>query len=346
MRRALNDRHRSIATQDKRTHMPKAIQNICDAALAGRALLAEEALALIPLLPSHLSAIVAAAGLTLGPERFTCGIINAKSGRCTENCAFCAQSRHHETHTPAYPLVSEEVLLRRANALAKCGIKRMGIVTAGVGLGKKDFELVCAAARRIRREVGIELCASLGALTTEKARGLREAGFGSYHHNLETARSFYPSVCSTQDYEARCNTVLCAKEAGMRVCSGALFGLGESFAQRVELSQTLQELQVDSIPVNFLMPIPGTPLESARPLNAAEGLSILALLRLMHPRRDIVLCGGRTTTLGAWDSLGLFSCANGVMVGDYLTEKGGALERDMALVRDLVGFRRGADVAE
>ncbi|MDR2244764.1 MAG: biotin synthase BioB [Burkholderiales bacterium] len=325
--------------------MPDPIHDICNAALAGHALSAEDALKLIPLFSSRLTTVIAIAGLTSGAKRFTCGIINAKSGRCTEDCAFCAQSRHHKTDAPAYPLISEEALLRRARELVERGITRMGIVTAGAGLSRRDFEHVCVAARRIRQEVNIELCASLGTLTPERAWKLKESGFSSYHHNLETARSFYPSICSTHDYQTRCDTVLCAREAGLRVCSGGLFGLGESWAQRIELAQTLQELQVDSIPVNFLMPIPGTPLESTPPLNATEGLGILALLRLMHPERDIVICGGRTTTLSAWDRLGLLSCANGMMVGDYLTEKGSPFERDLTLAHDLADLDRRTHVA-
>ena len=321
--------------------MPDLVQDICGAVLAGRALSAEEALSLIPLFSSRLATIIAAAGLASRPERFTCGIINAKSGRCIEDCAFCAQSRSHRTTAPIYPLIAKELLLQRAHELAGYGIRRMGIVIAGTGPGDEDFERICEAACRIRQEVNIELCASLGMLTQAQAEKLKTAGFSSYHHNLETARSFYPSICSTQDYQARCDTVLRARDAGLRVCSGGLFGLGESWAQRIELAQTLQELRVDSIPVNFLMPIPGTPLESARPLNASEGLGIVALLCLMHPQRDIVLCGGRASTLGAWDRLALFSCANGMMIGDYLTEKGSPFERDLALVRDLVELDRG-----
>ena len=325
--------------------MPDPILKICDAALAGRALSAVEALELTPLLSSRLPALMAAAGLIAGPERFTCGIINAKSGRCTEDCAFCAQSRYHKTNTPVYPLVTREALLGRARELAGRGVTRMGIVTSGAGPSREDFARICAAARQIRQEVDIELCASLGALSPDKAQQLKEAGFSSYHHNLETARSFYPSICGTHDYQVRCDTVLRAREAGLRVCSGGLFGLGESWAQRIELAQTLQEMQVDSIPVNFLMPIPGTGTESAKPLDAAEGLGILALLRLMHPERDIVICGGRASTLGAWDRLGLLSCANGMMVGDYLTEKGSPFERDLALTRDLAALDRGTHAA-
>ena len=322
--------------------MSDPLRDLCGAALAGRALTAAEALELIPYFSSRLPAIIAAAGLLAGfssaPKRFTCGIINAKSGRCSEDCAFCAQSRHHNSSAPVYPLVTNEALLARARDLAARGATRMGIVTSGAALGGKDFTRICAAARHIRQEVDIGLCASLGALDLARAQELKAAGFGSYHHNLESARSFYPSICSTHEYQRRCDTVLAAKEAGLSVCCGGLFGLGESWPQRIELAKTLQELDVDSIPVNFLMPIPGTRLESAQPLSAAEGLAILALLRLMHPERDIVICGGRGSTLGPWDRLALFSCANGMMVGDYLTEKGGQLERDMALDRDLAYF--------
>jgi len=320
--------------------MSDPLHDICNEALAGRALTAGKALRLVPLLFSRLPAIIAAAGLVSRPGRFTCGIINAKSGRCAEDCAFCAQSRHHKTNAPVYPLITEAALLARARELAGRGVTRMGIVTAGAGLGEKDFARICASARRIRQEVDIELCASLGALTPDRAEKLKEAGFGSYHHNLETARSFYPSICKTHDYQMRCDTVIRARGAGLRVCSGGLFGLGESWTQRIELAETLQELGVDSIPVNFLMPVPGTRLEASRPLEATEGLGILALLRLMHPERDIVLCGGRTTTLGDWDRLGLASCANGMMVGDYLTKKGGPFERDLALARGLADLAR------
>jgi biotin synthase len=320
--------------------MPDPIHKICNAALAGHALSATEALELIPLVSSHLPSLIAATGLIAGPERFTCGIINAKSGRCTEDCAFCAQSLYHKTNAPVYPLLAEEKLLGRASELAERGVTRMGIVVSGAGPSQEDFEHICAAARLIREEVNIELCASLGLLTLDKARQLKEAGFGSYHHNLETAHSFYPSICSTHDYQLRCDTVLRAREAGLRVCSGGIFGLGESWIQRIELAQTLKELHVDSIPVNFLMPVPGTGMESACPPDAAEGLGILALLRLMHPQRDIVVCGGRASTLGAWDRLGMFFCANGMMVGDYLTEKGSPLERDLALDHDLTVLGR------
>ena len=333
--------------------MSDPVRNALEAAMADRALSAPEALALLPLRGPRLTSVIALAGLIgsgvdspgtkTGPERFTCGIINAKSGRCSEDCAFCAQSRYHTTDTPVYPLLGEEALLCRARELAERGVRRMGIVTSGAGPGAADLDAICAAARRIRREAPIELCASLGLLTPARAAQLKDAGFTSYHHNLETARSFYPSICTTHDYRVRCDTVRTAKETGLRVCSGGLFGLGETWVQRVELADTLRELDVDSIPINFLMPIAGTGKADAPVLEAAEGLGILALFRLMHPKRDIVICGGRRTTLGDWDLLALLHCANGMMVGDYLTEKGSPFERDMALTRRLQDLDGGVE---
>lgn len=306
------------------------------AAVEGRPLIRDHALALAALLPKNAASVIAAAtASSVGQGRFACGIINAKSGRCSENCAFCAQSRYHGTDTPVYPLLAAEKIFERAALLAEHGVSRMGIVSSGAGPSPRDLDALCVTAQKIREQMDIRLCASLGVLDADTALMLRQAGFSSYHHNLETARSFYPSVCTTHSYEIRCETVRQAKKAGLRVCSGCLFGLGESWEQRVELAATLQELDVDSIPVNFLMPVPGTRLEGAEPLNFAEGLVVIALLRLMHPGKDIVICGGRNTTLGEWDRLALFGGANGIMVGDYLTQKGGSLERDMRLLREM-----------
>lgn len=318
--------------------MPDPIQQIFHAAREGRALEAHEALALAAAPSEAFAAAVTAAAARPAnsfPPRFSCGIINAKSGRCGEDCAFCAQSRYHTTGTPVYPLLSAEALYDRAHCLAERGVTRMGIVTSGAGPSAAELDKICAAAQHIREKVGIGLCASLGVLDAGMAEQLKQAGFGSYHHNLETARSFYSSICTTHSYEIRCETVRQAKEAGLRVCSGGLFGLGESWAQRIELAATLRELDVDSIPINFLMPVAGTRLASAPPLAAADALAIVALFRLMHPGRDIVLCGGRGATLGERDRLALLGGANGVMVGDYLTAKGSPFERDMDLLREL-----------
>lgn len=231
-------------------------------------------------------------------------------------------------------------MLFRAERFAVDGVDYMGIVTSGGGPGRADFEAICRMAERIRKNVGIKLCASLGMLDASQAVALRRAGFVSCHHNLETARSHYPSVCDSHEYEARVRTVRNAKAAGLRVCSGGLFGIGETWAQRLELSAELAALEVDSIPVNFLIPIPGTPLANAAPPTATTALAVIALLRLMHPRRDLVICGGREKSLGRFGALVFAAGANGIMVGNYLTAKGVDSAEDRLLLQTL-GLRHG-----
>jgi len=323
------------------TPMPHVSRLLVSTVLEGCALSFALALELAASLPSGRRAVYAAAGVACAERApFTCGIINAKSGRCGEDCSFCAQSAHHDTDSPVYGLVDETTLLERARVLAEHGVDRMGIVTSGGGPSDKELDAICAAAGRILGEVDIKLCASLGMLREGQAERLVRAGFTSYHHNLETARSHYPAVCGTHSYELRVDTVRRAKAAGLRVCSGGLFGLGESWEQRLEFSETLRELDVDSIPVNFLIPIAGTRLERMPVLSPGEALDIVAVLRLMHPGRDIVICGGRSRALGEWDRAVPLAGANGLMVGDYLTAKGNPFERDMELLA-ILGFGRG-----
>ena len=266
---------------------------------------------------------------------FTCGIINAKSGRCPENCAFCAQSAHYSTGAAVYPLIDEQELLRRAETLHRAGALRFGIVSSGTAPNDADLDRLCAAAARITREVGIRLCGSLGQLTREKAERLRQAGFTSYHHNLETASSHFSSICTTHAYAEDMETVRVAQAAGLRVCCGGILGLGENWTQRVELAETLRALNVDSIPLNFLNPIPGTPLAGRSPLAPAEALRCISLFRLMHPSRDILVCGGRTRTLGAWQSWLFLAGANGLRTGDYLTTTGSSFDADTAMMETL-----------
>jgi len=315
--------------------MPSPIREAFTSASAGTPLSSVTARNILEHLPAKAKELVTASLTITAPQPFTCAIINAKSGRCSEDCAFCAQSRRHETGAPVYPLLAEDAIFERARLLAENNVTRMGIVTSGAGPSRADFAKLCAVAAKIRERLPIQLCASLGVLDEEKARSLRQAGVTSYHHNLETARSFYPSICGSHAYEVRYETIRQARAAGMRVCSGGLFGLGESWEQRIELAETLRELDVDSVPINFLMPVPGTPLQYREPPGPMEGLAIIALFRLMLPGKDIVLCGGRNTTLGEWDRLALFGAANGVMLGDYLTARGNAFDRDLAMLRGM-----------
>lgn len=299
----------------------------------------EEALAVAELPQKHALDILATAqairSVHKGGPAALCGIVNAKSGRCPEDCAFCAQSSHHATGSPVHALLDAETLLRRAEELRQSGAERYGIVTSGTRLTVRELDTLCEAAVRIRRETGIALCGSLGQLTPDAAACLKEAGFSSYHHNLETSRSFFPAICSTHAYDDDIATVRAARAAGLRTCSGGIFGMGETDAQRIELSATLRELDVDSIPVNLLSPIPGTPLQHRPTMPPMRALVSIAIYRLMHPARDILVCGGREATLGPWQSWIFLAGANGMMVGNYLTTTGRDMADDLAMLATL-----------
>ncbi len=269
------------------------------------------------------------------PAFFNCGILNAKSGRCPENCAFCAQSAHHETGAPVYPFVSQDVILQKAAEAARHGVSRFSLVVSGTMLDEKDVEPLCRAVERIIAETGMSVCGSLGILTPERAACYREAGVTRYHHNLETAESFFPNICTTHAYERDVESLRAARAAGMEVCSGGIIGLGESREQRAELAWTLAELGVDSVPINFLNAIPGTRLEHMPRLAPQEALRTIALFRIMHPGRDILIAGGRSHVLGEWQSWLYAAGANGLMIGDYLTTSGAAFEADLAMMRTL-----------
>lgn len=266
---------------------------------------------------------------------FKCAIINAKSGRCPEDCAFCAQSVHHRTDAETYDLLSEEALEETGIEMAAAGATNYSIVTSGTALTDKQIDKICRVARRLKEKTDLTLCASVGLLTKEGAAKLKAAGISRYHHNLETARSYFNAICSTHDYDDDIETVQRAKRAGMIVCSGGIFGMGESWAQRVELAFTLKELDVDSVPINFLNPIKGTRLEDRPLLPPMEALKVIALYRFIFPKKDITICGGRETTLKDFQSWVFAAGANGLMVGNYLTTQGRNLEDDLEMIAEL-----------
>lgn len=270
----------------------------------------------------------------------TCAIINAKSGRCAENCAFCAQSGHYHTDSPIYPLVDTRTLVEAATEMDEHHIGRFGIVTSGTALSDRELDSLCESALAIRARCRISLCGSLGMLTEEKARRLKEAGFTRYHHNLETARSYFPHICTTHAYDQDIETLRIAQKAGLKTCSCGIFGLGESWAQRVELLATVRDIGVDSMPVNFLCPVPGTPMGERGPLERREALRIVALARLMLPKNDIIICGGRMSTLAEEHSWVLAAGASALMTGNYLTTRGFGYEDDDMLLRSLGSTRR------
>ncbi|HRZ86808.1 MAG TPA: biotin synthase BioB [bacterium] len=264
-----------------------------------------------------------------------CSIINAKSGRCSEDCAYCAQSAHHRTETAEYPFVEGGRIADAFREAARNGSKGFGIVTSGGTLSRADIEKLCETVGSLRQERYPYLCASLGMVSAEEARALKGAGVRRFHHNLETSRSFFPRICTTHSYEQRVETVRTVKAAGLEVCSGCLFGLGESWDDRIELAMTLRELDVDSVPLNFLTPIPGTPLAGAAPLPPRDILRIIALYRMILPRKDIRICGGRERNLRDLHSWIFFAGASGMMIGNYLTTAGRSVEDDRRMIEDL-----------
>ncbi|MBI5183930.1 MAG: biotin synthase BioB [Nitrospinae bacterium] len=265
-----------------------------------------------------------------------CAIINAKSGRCGEDCAFCAQSAHHKTGIEVYPLLDSNRILEGAQQALASGAHKFGIVISGKGIGSPgELEGICLSIRRLREETNIHRCASLGIIDNESAHRLKEAGLQEYHHNLETARSFFPNICTTHEYDEDIETIRIAKGLGLRVCCGGIFGMGESSEQRIELAFTLKGLDVDSVPLNFLHPIPGTRLEGAIPLRPMEILKIIAIYRFILPTKDIKVAGGREFNLRDLQSMIFAAGANSTMVGNYLTTKGRDFREDLQMIEDL-----------
>ena len=317
----------------------ETLQTTCKQVISGEQLSLEQALQLISV-PDHLFFDLLHGARQVKAHSFglkanLCCIINAKSGLCPENCAFCAQSAHHTTNAAVYPLVEKDMIVARARQAAADGAACFGIVTSGTGISDGDeLDHICDAVRQIRDEGLIAPGASLGTLTLESAARLKQAGLVTYHHNLETSRSFFPNICTSHDYEDDVETVRLAKQAGFRVCCGGLFGLGESMEQRVELAMTLRELQVDSVPINFLDPVEGTPICGISQLTPRECLHTIALFRLILPQAHITVCGGRQRNLKDLQSWILLAGASGLMTGNYLTKEGRNPDQDRAMLVD------------
>ncbi|HQI23334.1 MAG TPA: biotin synthase BioB [Smithella sp.] len=270
-----------------------------------------------------------------GKKIIFCGITNAKSGRCPEDCMFCAQSSHYKTTAHSYPLKKSAQIIADAEKAVRNGAECFGIVTSGKQLKSKKERLEIIRAIQGVRETGLFPCASLGMIDKATAMELKAAGLFRYHHNLETSRSFFKTVCTTHDYEESVKTLCAAKEAGLSVCSGALIGMGENISHRIELAQTLRKLDVDSVPLNILHPVKGTPLSHMRALPPMEILMTLAVFRFMLPYRDIRLCGGKEKNLRQLLPLGIVAGANALMTGDYLTTAGQNSSLDHEMIADL-----------
>lgn len=271
-----------------------------------------------------------------------CVIVNARSGACSEDCRFCAQSAHHRTGVEVYDLLAPEALVADAARLDGRGASTYGIVTSGPTVNEGELARITEAVERVPEATGMRPCASLGALSEDQLRRLKEAGLTRFHHNLETSEAFYSRICTTHAWRDRLETVRAAQRAGLEVCCGGLFGLGEGWADRIDLALALRDLGIRSVPVNFLHAVPGTALGEREPLTAEEALRIVALYRLMLPKATIRVCGGRPQVLGERQREMYAAGANAIMTGDYLTTSGISPERDRALITEL-GLRVAAD---
>ena len=263
-------------------------------------------------------------------------LINAKSGLCTEDCAYCSQSAVSEASIPTYPLMDEDRIVAGAFTAKASHAQRYCIVTSGFRPGPSEMDHLCRTISRIKKEVSIEVCASLGCLAEEDARRLREAGLDRYNHNLNTSERLYPRICTTHAYADRVRTLDNARSAGLKLCCGALFGMGETEDDIIDLALALTEAKVQSIPVNFLNPIAGTSLENAANLTPLKCLSILCLLRFLNPQTEIRAAGGRELNLRSLQSLALYP-ANSIFVAGYLTTGGQGAEEARQMITD-AGF--------
>lgn len=262
---------------------------------------------------------------------------NAKSGLCPENCAFCSQSVAFHTDAPRYQMQSVEELVAGARDAARIGAVKYCMVTSTRGPSQRELEVVCEAVRRIKAEVNIRICTSLGLLREGQAEQLAAAGVDRFNHNLEASRRFFPAICTTHRFEDRVRTVQRARAAGMEACCGGIVGMGETEEDRVQLALELRELEVESIPVNFLDPRPGTPLGSTPRLSPQDCLRALAMMRFVNPSRDIRVAGGREVNLRQLQPLALYP-ANSLFCNGYLTTPGQGYEADLQMIAD-AGFQ-------
>ena len=265
-----------------------------------------------------------------------CTICNGKSGRCSEDCSFCAQSAHAGTDADIYPLMEMEQLGKKGMEASKTPINRYSIVTSGRGLPAKEVKRVAGALGDLV-PYGIDTCASLGILNEGDFDVLKQAHVTRYHHNLETSKSHFSKVCTTHTYEERIETIRLAKKKGFSVCAGGVFGIGESDRQIIELALMLKALDVDSVPVNFLVPVKGTSAEEMRNLTPLRCLKIISLFRHVLPEKEIIVCGGRKPGLQDLHPFLFYAGASGIMTGDYLTTSGRALDEDLAMLEQ-IGF--------
>jgi biotin synthase len=270
-----------------------------------------------------------------GDSTDLCSLVNAKSGGCAEDCGFCAQSRYAEADTPMHAMMEPEQILEHAKAAEAAGAHRFCMVTQGQGLSKRDFAKIVEGAKLVAEHTNLKRCASVGHISVERAKRLREAGIQRVHHNVETARSYYDEVSTTVRYEGRLRTIDAVKEAGLETCVGGILNLGETREQRVEMAFQLAGIDPTSVPINLLNPRPGTKFGDRDQMDPWEAVKWIAIFRLILPEALFRLCGGRVENLGDLQPLAVKAGLNGVMMGNFLTTLGSEPEDDRRMFEEL-----------
>lgn len=309
------------------------ITNLKNKVLAGARLTDDEVYSLCDAPSAELREAAAEITARFCPRTFdSCSIINARSGRCSENCKWCAQSAHYHTGCTTYDIIGREECMNHARHNKACGIKRFSLVASGRAVRGKALDEMAGILRDIKLHTGISTCASMGLLTRDELQKLRDAGVRRYHCNLETAPSYFPTLCTTHTIDDKLDTIRWARELGMEVCSGGIIGMGESHRQRAEFALTLRRAQPVSIPVNILSPIPGTPLEGMAPISDDEILDTIAIFRFAHPTVTLRFAGGRKRLSRELQLEAMRVGINGGLVGDLLTTIGSTVDEDKYLV--------------
>lgn len=322
--------------------MRKEIQKIGDKVLEGGSVSMKEILPLLEVKGPDVMDLVAVANRVRvkfnGNEIDLCSLLNAKSGKCSEDCAFCAQSAHYQTDAPTYPLMNADQMVKEAREAQKRRTGRFCLISSGRQLNDKEFEVILSGLDRIRKETTLDLDCSLGTLSEERAEALKRVGVTRYNHNLETAETHFPKICTTHSFRDRIKTIEVLKDQGFSICCGGIIGLGESPQQRLELVFSVRQLGIECIPFNILNPRPGTPLEHSEAIPPIEIIKTISLFRLVLPKGTIKIAGGREANLRDLQSLALLAGANGLIVGNYLTTPGRNAEDDLTMIKD-VGFQ-------
>ena len=316
------------------------IKRLAQKVLEGRPISKEDALRITKVSGTEIFELFASANRVreyfMGDKVGLCSIVNAKSGGCPEDCAFCAQSCRSKATVEVYPLVDKKIVIQKAKVAKQSGAKRFSVVSSGRKTSGRDLKSVADMISEIRA-IGLIPCASLGMVSEKELSILKSAGLKRYHHNLETSERFFPHICGSHSFADKIKTIAAVKTTGLSLCSGGIFGIGETWQDRIDMAIILKELNVDSVPINFLIPIKGTVLGSREFLHPFEALKIVSLYRFILPQKEIRICGGRMQVLREFNSMVFFAGADGLLSGDYLTTSGSSYEDDLRLI-DLYGL--------